>query len=60
MSDIGHLSQYVLECTVNAHCLKWFNDCMGQKINVSGPLLKEKALKFAKDLNKPVVSLNLY
>jgi hypothetical protein len=23
------------------------------KINVSGPLLKEKALKFAKDLNKP-------
>jgi hypothetical protein len=33
---------------------------MGQKINVSGPLLKEKALKFAKDLNKPVVSLNLY
>jgi hypothetical protein len=26
---------------------------MGRKINVSGPLLKEKALKFAKDLNKP-------
>ena len=45
---------------INAYCLKWFNDCMGQKINVSGPLLKEKALKFAKDLNKPVVSLNLY
>ena len=37
---------------INDLCLKWFNDCMGRKINVSGPLLKEKALKFAKDLNK--------
>ena len=38
---------------INDLCLKWFNDCMGRKITVYGPLLKEKALKFAKDLNKP-------
>ena len=38
---------------INDLCLKWFNDCMGRKITVYGPLLKEKVLKFAKDLNKP-------
>lgn len=35
---------------VNDLCLKWFQDATGRMISVSGPLLKERALKFANDL----------
>ncbi|XP_053405127.1 tigger transposable element-derived protein 4-like [Mercenaria mercenaria] len=35
---------------INDLCLKWFNDATGRRINVSGPLLKERALKYAQDL----------
>ena len=35
---------------LNDLCLKWFQDAVKRRINVTGPLLKEKALKFAKDL----------
>ena len=32
--------------------LKWFNDCVTRRINVTDPLLKEKALQFASELDK--------
>ena len=35
---------------LNELCWKWFQDAVKRRINVTGPLLKEKALKFAKDL----------
>ena len=35
---------------INELCLGWFNEATGLCVNVSGPLLKEKALKFASDL----------
>lgn len=33
--------------------LKWFEQCRVNKISVSGPILQEKALTFAKSLGKP-------
>lgn len=33
---------------INDLCWKWFQDAVGRRINVTGPLLKMKALKFAK------------
>ena len=35
---------------INDLCYKWFLDASSRHINVSGPLLKEKALKFASEL----------
>uniref|UniRef100_A0A8W8I2G5 HTH CENPB-type domain-containing protein n=1 Tax=Magallana gigas TaxID=29159 RepID=A0A8W8I2G5_MAGGI len=35
---------------INDLCWKWFQDAVGRLLNVTGPLLKMKALKFAKDL----------
>jgi hypothetical protein len=35
---------------INELCWKWFQDCTTRRVNVSGPLLQSKALKFAKDL----------
>ena len=34
---------------INSLCLEWFKDAVNRRINVTGPLLKEKALKFASD-----------
>ncbi len=35
---------------INHLCWEWFCDATARRINVSGPLLKEKALQFANDL----------
>ena len=35
---------------INELCLEWFKDAVSRRINVTGPLLKEKALKFASEL----------
>ena len=35
---------------INTLVWKWFQDATARRINVSGPLIKEKALKFAEDL----------
>lgn len=35
---------------INDFCWKWFHDAVCRRVNVTGPLLKMKALKFAKDL----------
>ncbi|KAK3087436.1 hypothetical protein FSP39_005888 [Pinctada imbricata] len=37
---------------INDLCWKWFQDATTRNINVSGPLLQEKARKFASDLGK--------
>lgn len=36
---------------VHELCYRWFLDATSRQVNVSGPLLKEKALKFASDLS---------
>ena len=36
---------------INELCYKWFGDATSRKVNVSGPLLQQKALKIASDLN---------
>ncbi|KAK3090297.1 hypothetical protein FSP39_010713 [Pinctada imbricata] len=36
---------------INELTLKWFQEAVTRHVPVSGPLLKERALKFAKDLN---------
>ena len=36
---------------INELLLKWFTDCTARHINVTGPLMKEKALQFASELN---------
>ena len=35
---------------INELCLDWFNEATGRRVNVSGPLLKEKASDHASDL----------
>jgi len=35
---------------INELCLEWFKDAVNRRINVTGPLLKEKALVYANDL----------
>ena len=35
---------------INQICWDWFQEATGRRINISGPLIQEKALKFAKDL----------
>ena len=35
---------------INTLVWKWFQDATARRINVSGPLINEKALKFAEDL----------
>ncbi|XP_041376563.1 tigger transposable element-derived protein 4-like [Gigantopelta aegis] len=35
---------------INILVWKWFQDATARRINVSGPLIKEKTLKFAEDL----------
>lgn len=37
---------------INSLCWDWFKDASSRRINITGPLIKEKALRFAKDLNK--------
>ena len=34
---------------INKLCLEWFKDAVNRRINVTGPLLKEKALVYAND-----------
>ena len=34
---------------INELCLEWFKDAVNRRINVTGPLLKEKALVYAND-----------
>jgi predicted DNA-binding protein YlxM (UPF0122 family) len=36
---------------INDLTLKWFLDATGRKINVNGPMIKEKALQFSVELN---------
>jgi hypothetical protein len=31
-------------------CWDWFQEATSRRINISGPLIQEQALKFAKDL----------
>ena len=35
---------------INQLCWDWFQEATGRRINISGPLIQEQALKFAKDL----------
>jgi hypothetical protein len=35
---------------INQLCWDWFQEATGRRINISGPLILEQALKFAKDL----------
>ena len=35
---------------LNRLCFEWFRDATGRQVAISGPLIKEKALKFASDL----------
>ena len=35
---------------INEHCLTWFLEETNRKINVSGPVIQEKALQFAREL----------
>ena len=36
---------------INELCLKWFQDATKRRVLVSGPLIQQQALKFARDLN---------
>ena len=38
---------------INKLCLKWFLEATNRKINVSGPMIQEKALQFARELDIP-------
>lgn len=35
---------------INQLCLEWFKDASKRRINVTGPMLKERALVFASDI----------
>jgi hypothetical protein len=41
---------FAVKCRWYDLCWSWFQEAMTRKINVTGPLLKEQALKFASDL----------
>lgn len=49
-SDSKRKRQKTVNEDINDLCWKWFQDAVGRRVNVTGPLLKMKALKFAKDL----------
>ena len=49
---------------INELCLEWFKDAVNRCINVTGPLLKEKALVYANDLGntnfKVMIQITMY
>ena len=49
---------------INKLCLEWFKDAVNRCINVTGPLLKEKALVYANDLGntnfKVMIQITMY
>ena len=49
---------------INKLCLEWFKDAVYRCINVTGPLLKEKALVYANDLGntnfKVMMQITMY
>ena len=49
---------------INKLCLEWFKDAVYRCINVTGPLLKEKALVYANDLGntnfKVMIQITMY
>ena len=49
---------------INKLCLGWFKDAVNRCINVTGPLLKEKALVYANDLGntnfKVMIQITMY
>ena len=41
---------------INELCLEWFKDAVSRRINVTGPLLKEKALKITSELGNNFIN----
>jgi predicted transcriptional regulator len=47
--DFKRLRRATVYDDINDLCLQWFTEATSRRIPVSGPLIKERALKFAKD-----------